>query len=153
MPIAYKFGDAVYIHDVVFNNGAKNVTYPAVIGRLKQHIPHKARFEANNGGHEYADNVDKALREDGVHINVFSKKAPNNQSKLARIIQFAPDIKKFYFLADKYRSKEYREFMQEVTTFVQTGKNLHDDACDSLAMMADEIYHGSNRVEVFRRPF
>lgn len=153
MPIAYKFGDDVYIHDVVFNNGAKNVTYPAVIGRLKQHIPNKARFEANNGGHEYADNVDKALREDGVHINVFSKKAPNNQSKLARIIQFAPDIKKFYFLADKYRSKEYREFMQEVTTFVQTGKNLHDDACDSLAMMADEIYHGSNRVEVFRRPF
>ena len=153
MPIAYKFGDDVYIHDVVFNNGAKNVTYPVVIGRLKQHIPNKARFEANNGGHEYADNVDKALREDGVHINVFSKKAPNNQSKLARIIQFAPDIKKFYFLADKYRSKEYREFMQEVTTFVQTGKNLHDDACDSLAMMADEIYHGSNRVEVFRRPF
>lgn len=153
MPIAYKFGDDVYIHDVVFNNGAKNVTYPVVIGRLKQHIPNKARFEANNGGHEYADNVDKALREDGVHINIFSKKAPNNQSKLARIIQFAPDIKKFYFLADKYRSKEYREFMQEVTTFVQTGKNIHDDACDSLAMLADEIYHGISRVEVFARPW
>lgn len=153
MPIAYKFGDDVYIHDVVFNNGAKNVTYPVVIGRLKHHIPNKVRFEANNGGHEYADNVDKALREDGIHINVFSKKAPNNQSKLARIIQFAPDIKKFYFLADKYRSKEYREFMQEVTTFVQTGKNLHDDGCDSLAMMADEIYHGSNRVEIFKKPW
>lgn len=153
MPIAYKFGDAVYVHDVVFNRGAKNVTYPVVIGRLKHHIPNKARFEANNGGHEYADNVDKALREDGIHINVFSKKAPNNQSKLARIIQFAPDIKKFYFLADKHRSKEYREFMEEVTTFVQTGKNVHDDACDSLAMLADEIFHGSNRVEIFKKPW
>ena len=153
MPVVYKYGDDVYIHDVVFNRGAKNVTYPAVIGRLKQHIPHKARFEANNGGHEYADNVDKALREDGVHINVFSKKAPNNQSKLSRIIQFAPDIKKFYFLSDKHRSKEYREFMQEVTTFVQTGKNVHDDACDSLAMVADEIYRGSNRIEIIKRPW
>ena len=153
MPILYKFGADVYVHDVVFNRGDKTITYPVVVGRLKHHHPHKARFEANNGGHEYADNVDKELRKDGVHINVFSRKAPNNQSKLARIIQFAPDIKRFYFLADRYRSKEYREFMREVTTFVQTGKNPHDDACDSLAMAADEIYHGNGIVEVFKRPF
>ena len=153
MPIIYKYGEDVYVHDVVFNRGDKTVTYPVVIGRLKQHLPHKARFEANNGGHEYADNVDKELRVGGVHMNVFSRKAPNNQSKLARIIQFAPDIKKFYFLGEKYRSKEYREFMQEVTTFVQTGKNIHDDACDSLAMVADELYHGTGRFEIFKRPF
>ena len=153
MPILYKFGADVYVHDVVFNRGDKTITYPVVVGRLKHHHPHKARFEANNGGHEYADNVDKELRKDGVHINVFSRKAPNNQSKLARIIQFAPDIKRFYFLADRYRSKEYREFMREVTTFVQTGKNPHDDACDSLAMAADEIYHGNGIIEIFKRPF
>ena len=153
MPVLYKFGADVYVHDVVFNRGDKTITYPVVIGRLKHHHPHKARFEANNGGHEYADNVDKELRKDGVHINVFSRKAPNNQSKLARIIQFAPDIKRFYFLADRHRSKEYREFMREVTTFVQTGKNQHDDACDSLAMAADEIYHGSGIIEIFKRPF
>lgn len=153
MPIVYKYGEDVYIHDVVFNKGSKNITYPVVIGRLKQHLPHKARFEANNGGHEYADNVDRALRDEGIHMNVFSKKAPTNQSKLARIIQFAPDIKKFYFLSDKHRSKEYREFMQEVTTFVQTGKNVHDDACDSLAMVADEIYRGVGKVSIFQRPF
>ena len=153
MPIAYIYGDAVYIHDVVFNNGDKTITYPAVIGRLKQHHPHRVRFEANNGGHEYADHVDRELRNDGVHINIFSKSAPNKQSKLARIIQFAPDIKKFYFLADKYRSKEYRAFMREVTLFVQTGKNPHDDAPDSLAQLADELYHGSAIVTVFKRPF
>lgn len=153
MPIVYKFGEDVYIHDVVFNKGDKSVTYPVVIGRIKQHLPHKARFEANNGGHEYADNVDKALRKDGVHIHVFSKKAPSSQSKLARIVQFAPDIKRFYFLGTKYRSKEYREFMREVTTFVQTGKNPHDDAADSLAMVADELYHGTASVSVVKRPF
>ena len=153
MPIAYKYGEDVYIHDVVFNKGDKSVTYPVVIGRIKLHLPHKARFEANNGGHEYADNVDKALRKDGIHIHVFSKKAPSSQSKLARIVQFAPDIKRFYFLGTKYRSKEYREFMREVTTFVQTGKNPHDDAADSLAMVADELYHGTASVSVVKRPF
>ena len=152
MPVAYIYGNDVYIHDVVFNNGDKTITYPVVIGRLKFHSTHKVRFEANNGGHEYADNVDKELRKAGVHMNIFSKKAPNNQSKLARIIQFAPDIKKWYFLANKYRSKEYRAFMNEVTTFVQTGKNPHDDAPDSLAMLADELYHGGTKIEVFKRP-
>ena len=153
MLFAYIYGEDVYIHDVIFNRGDKNVTYPIVIGKMKQHIPHRGRFEANNGGSEYASYVDDALRKDGVHINIFSKRAPSNQSKLARIIQFAPDIKKFYFLADKYRSKEYREFMREVTTFVQTGKNPHDDSVDSLSQLADELYHGKTKVMIFDRFF
>lgn len=153
MPFAYKFGDKVYIHDVIFNQGDKTVTYPVVIGRTQQHTLHHARFEANNGGSEYADHVDDELRKNGYRMNITSRKAPNTQSKLARIIQFAPDIKKFYFLDDKHRSKEYRAFMREVTTFVQTGKNPHDDACDSLAMLADEIYHGGTKTWVFQRPF
>ncbi len=153
MPFAYMYGDEIYIHDVVFNNGDKTTTYPAVIGRCKQHTPHKVRFEANNGGAEYADHVDEELRKDGVRINISSQKAPNNQSKLARIIQMAPDIKKFYFIDEKHRSKEYRAFMREVTTFVQTGKNLHDDAADSLAQLADEIFNGGTKIEVFKRPF
>lgn len=153
MPFAYIFGDSVYVHDVIFNKGDKEVTYPVVIGRTKQHMPHRERYEANNGGAEYADHVDEELRKVGVHINITSRRAPNNQSKLARIIQFAPDIKRFYFLDEKHRSKEYREFMREVTTFIQTGRNQHDDACDSLAQLADELYHGGTKIEVFKRPF
>lgn len=152
MPFAYIYGDAVYIHDVIFSNGDKEVTYPLVVGKTKQHLPHTERFEANNGGTEYADKVDELLRKDGVHINIYSRRAPNTQSKLARIIQFAPDIRKFYFVAPKYQSGDYKRFMSEVTTFVQTGKNAHDDACDSLAQLADELYHGVAKVEVFRRP-
>lgn len=157
MPFAYVYGDEVYIHDVIFNNGDKEVTRPVVIGRILQNKPYKVRFEANNGGHEYADIVDAGLREKGFHTNISAKKAPSSNKsargmgKVARIIQFSPDIKKFYFLADKYRSREYRAFMREVTTFVQTGNNLHDDACDSLAMLADELVHGRVRYEVVDR--
>ena len=153
MPFAYQYGDSVYIHDWVFNQGDKTVTRPVVIGRTKQHMPHRERFEANNGGHEYADVVDSELRGQGIHINVSSRKAPNTQSKIARIIQFAPDIKRFFFLDEKHRSREYQAAMTELTTFVQTGKNPHDDAPDSLAMLADELFHGGSKVEVFRRPW
>ena len=43
--------------------------------------------------------------------------------------------------------------MREVTTFTVTGKNPHDDAPDSLAMLADELYNGMAKVEIGRRPY
>ena len=161
MPFSWVCGtDGVYIGDVIFNRGDKTVTQPAVIGKTKIHMPHKERYEANNGGGEYADKIDESLRKDGIHINITARKAPNNQSKIGRIIQYSPDIKKFYFLKDgkdedgnPYRSKEYQAFMDELTTFSQTGKNPHDDAADSLAMLADELLHGNARVEIGTRPF
>jgi predicted phage terminase large subunit-like protein len=161
MPFAEVFGaDAVYIKDVIFNRGDKKVTQPIVVGRTKIHLPHKERFEANNGGGEYADAIDQKLRADGVHVNITARRAPNTQSKMGRIIQFSPDIKNFYFLragrdenGKPYRSEEYQAFMDELCTFSQMGKNPHDDAPDSLAMMADELLHGSARVEVGPRPF
>lgn len=153
MPFAYVYGSDVYIHDVIFNKGDKTVTRPLVVGRTKQHMPYRERFEANNGGDEYADKVDEELRKDGVRINIYSKKAPTTQSKLGRIIQFAPEIKRFHFLAEKHQSKEYRAFMNEVTMFTVTGKNAHDDAPDSLAMLADELFNGLARVEVGKRPW
>lgn len=151
MPFAYIYGTDIYIHDMIFNTGDKDVTRPIVVGRTKLHMPHKERFEANNGGHEYADIVDELLREDGIHINITHRKAPTNQSKMSRIIQSAPDIKRFYFIDEKNRNKEYRAFMKELTSFVQTGKNKHDDAPDSLAMLAEFIFKGGCKVDIFQR--
>lgn len=154
MPFAFQYGDDVYIHDVIFNRGDKTVTQPVVVGRSKVHLPHKERFEANNGGAEYADTIDQNLRKDGVRINITSRRAPNNQSKQGRIIQFSPEIKKFYFIDEKHRTKEYHAFMTELCSYSQVGKNANDDAPDSLAMLADELYHGSTaRVELGKRPW
>ena len=151
MPFAYVYGDAVYIHDVVFNNGDKTVTRPEVIAKMKTHLPHATRFEQNNGGDEYADVVDGELRKDGVRLNITSKKAPTTQSKLSRIIMFAPEIKKMYFIDEKHRTPEYRAFMNELTMFVQTGKNPHDDAPDSLAMLVDFMTGGIARITPIQR--
>ena len=154
MPIAYEYEDgSVYIVDVVFNKGDKTITRPIVVGRIKHHMPHQVVFEANNGGDEYCDAVDSKLRSAGVRINLSHRKAPSNQSKVSRIIQAAPDIKKFYFLDKKHRNPEYAAFMKEVTSFVQIGKNKHDDAPDSLAGLSCIAGNRSGRVEIFQRPF
>lgn len=152
-PIAYVYGDAVLIPDLVFNNGDKTVTRPEVVGKIIQHKINVVRGEANNGGDEYCDVVDSQLRQQGYHCSVRSQRAPSGQSKLSRIIQYAPDIKRFYFLDEKHQSKEYKAFMEQLTMFTQLGKVPHDDAPDSLAQLADELYNGISKIEPVKRPF
>lgn len=152
-PIAYVYGDAVFIPDLVFNNGDKTVTRPEVVGKIIQHKINVVRGEANNGGDEYCDVVDSQLRQQGYHCSVRSQRAPSGQSKLSRIIQYAPDIKRFYFLDEKHQSREYKAFMEQVTMFTQLGKVPHDDAPDSLAQLADELYNGISKIEPVKRPF
>lgn len=152
-PIAYVYGEAVFIPDLVFNNGDKTVTRPEVVGKIIQHKINVVRGEANNGGDEYCDVVDSQLRQQGYHCSVRSQRAPSGQSKLSRIIQYAPDIKRFYFLDEKQQSKEYKAFMEQVTMFTQLGKVPHDDAPDSLAQLADELYNGISKIEPVKRPF
>lgn len=152
-PIAYVYGDAVFIPDLVFNNGDKTVTRPEVVGKIIQHKINVVRGEANNGGDEYCDVVDGQLRQQGYHCSVRSQRAPSGQSKLSRIIQYAPDIKRFYFLDERHQSKEYKAFMEQVTMFTQLGKVPHDDAPDSLAQLADELYNGISKIEPVKRPF
>ena len=43
--------------------------------------------------------------------------------------------------------------MNELTGFSFTVKNLHDDAADSLAMLADYLSNGIKSVSVGKRPF
>ena len=152
-PIAYVYNGSVFIPDVVFNNGDKTVTKPETVGKIIQHKLNTYRGEANNGGDEYCDSIDSMLRQQGYHCSVRSQRAPSGQSKLSRIIQYAPDIKRFYFLDEKHQSKEYKAFMEQVTMFTQLGKVPHDDAPDSLAQLADELYNGISKIEPIKRPF
>lgn len=152
-PIAYVYNGSVFIPDVVFNNGDKTVTKPETVGKIIQHKLNTYRGEANNGGDEYCDSIDSMLRQQGYHCSVRSQRAPSNQSKLSRIIQYAPDIKRFYFLDEKHQSKEYKAFMEQLTMFTQLGKVPNDDAPDSLAQLADELYNGISKIEPVKRPF
>lgn len=154
MPIAYVYGQDVYVHDWIFDKRDKSATKPRVVGKILQHKVKMGRTEANNGGDEYSDDVYRILRsEHGYSINMSHKKAPTNMAKLTRIEQYAPDIKRFYFRADSCRDEDYRRAMNELTGFSYTTKNLHDDAPDSLAMLADYLSSGIKTVSIGRRPF
>lgn len=154
MPVAYVYGQDVYIHDWVFDRRDKSVTKPRVIAKILSHKVKMGRTEANNGGEEYSDDVYRILRQEyGYSINMAHKKAPTNMAKLTRIEQHAPTIRQFYFRDSNCRDDDYRKAMNELTGFSFTTKNIHDDAADSLAMMADYLFNGQKFVTVAKRPF
>ena len=152
MPICYCFGDACYVHDVVFSNLDKTVTQPLVIAALKKHLPHVVQFEANNGGSEYCSTIDDNLRKDNIRLNLTSRKAPSNMNKIARIVQVAPEIKRMYFIAHDHAPEQYREFMRWLCTFTIVGKNEHDDAPDSLAMVVNAMKYNFGVVTISHSP-
>lgn len=158
MPFGNAFGGddgPVYISDWIFNKGDKYTTKPLVVAKTMQHQPNMVRAEANNGGDEYAEDIDRLLREQGFKTNVTWAKASNQVSKMAKIIQYAPDIKRrFYFLKPELRSEEYQAAIDELTTFVQIGKNEHDDAPDGLVQLLQLIDGGIiGKAEAAKNPF
>lgn len=154
MPVAFVYGQNVYIHDWIFDKRDKSCTKPRVVAKILQHRIKMGRTEANNGGDEYSDDVYRILRQEhGYSINMSHKKAPTNMAKLTRIEQHAPTIREFYFRSDKCRDEDYRRAMNELTGFSFTVKNLHDDAADSLAMLVDYLSNGIKTVSIGKRPF
>lgn len=149
MPVGaeYENGD-VYIFDWVFNRGAKEVTLPLVQGRIIANKIRQINFEANNGGHMYRQYIDEKLKAEGYKCSTSDTKAPGNMEKMSKIIAYSGDIKrKFIFLEPKKRSKEYQAAMDELTMYVQVGKNEHDDAPDSLAQL-ERFIEGKALAEV-----
>ena len=144
MPFGKAFGSRddgpVYIPDWIFNPSDKYVTKPLVTAKCLQNEPNMVKFEADNGGDEYAESIDSLLQEQGFKTNVSWKKASNKMGKLAKIIQYAPDIKRrFYFLKPELQSQEYKKAMEELMMFVQVGSNPHDDAADGLVQLLQLI--------------
>jgi len=152
-PIIYWYGDVGYVHDWVFNRGAKNITQPLIVAAYHRHKIIKARFEANAGGDVYADNIREQLKKIGDRPYIYSKRADTKMGKMARIQRDAPDIKKMlYFRNDKKRGKEYDAAMNELTRYTITASKQHDDAPDSLSMAVDEHLNGISELMVVDRP-
>lgn len=157
MPFGKLFGSVddgpIYIPDWIFNKGDKYVTKPLVVAKTLQHKPNMERFEANNGGDEYAEDIDRLLREQGFKTNISWAKASNQVGKMAKIIQYAPDIKRrFRFLKPELQSDEYKDAMEELGMLTQVGKNEHEDSADGLVQLFQLIDEGNAKTTIINSP-
>lgn len=153
-PIGVRYDDDIYIVDVVFTNTDKTKSQPMVVQKLMKHNVTQLQIEANKTQASFGDEVNKMLKDKGYRCLLTRKAAGSDKAKWERIWESAPDIREnFIFLDSNYRDKDYNLFMQQVFSFKIEGKNKHDDAPDSLAMLSSMIYKSKRKVEVFARPF
>lgn len=151
-PIIYWFGDTGYVHDWVFSAGDKTVTQPLVCAAyIRNNVP-RARVEANIGGTEYAEEIDKSLRNCGYRMSLQCQRASTKYGKMDKIVRWCSDIKShLVFRSDKARGEMYDKAMNELCRVAMDVKKQHDDAPDSLAMAMDYRFNGLCTVQILER--
>jgi hypothetical protein len=134
----------VYLEDVTFNKFPKERTIPQTAQLIQRHNPYACYWEAKQDGTaSYPEAVEKELQKIGVHtsINKMTGKSPTGTSnKLARLIQWSGDVKKFYFRKHGFRSAEYNAFMNNLREISVEGKAKNDDSADALSLACQIIY-------------
>ncbi|MGL4107255.1 phage terminase large subunit [Clostridium sp. LP20] len=136
-PVGLIYGKDVYVKDVVFTQEPVEISEPLVAGAIIRNKVEAARFEANNGGHQYSRNIRRLIEGESDCV-VISKM--NMQNKETRILMESGYVKEhFYFLdtEDIEPGSDYDRFFRELTSYMRLGKNPHDDATDSITGLSE----------------
>ena len=154
-PVCFQYEDTVYVVDVVYTDGDKRESIPALAKAVQKWEVSTMQIEANKMTEGYADELQQFMRQNNIYCTVLTKPAANNVSKEQRIFDRAPEIREsFVFLEHGQRPKRYQQFMDNVFSFTIMKRNKHDDAPDSLAMAASMVFrYQNNYVHTFRRVF
>ena len=155
MPIAYIYGEDVFIEDCVFDNSTPEHTKPECAKKLVDHKVGVATFESNNAGSYFARDVEELVKKMGGRVSIRTRRTISN--KQTRIEMASDGILKHFYFKDKslYKpSDQYGQMIRELVTYTRTGKVKHDDSPDGLSLLENEIRNLTwGKVEVFKRPF
>lgn len=137
-----------YITDVIYTDDSNKKTIPLQAKKIIEHKPKESKFESNNAGGVFADQVDKILEEKN-HIITAVTKFHQKENKEARILNNATIVQD-RILFPKGWNVKYPAFHYAVTRFMKLfRKNKHDDAPDTLTMIAENINKVLS-VEIFK---
>ena len=139
-PFARVYGDRIFITDVVFTKDPVEVTEPRLIQMILDEKCDKIRIESNNGGRIFGKNIRVGLQKKKHKCEVQTKATTSN--KATRILMRSGWIKKhviFRHEHDIVKGSDYDRFMKGLTGYKKEGGNKHDDAPDSLTILAEYI--------------
>lgn len=159
-PIAYQYGNDIYVEDVLFENkfGGDDYIRPKVRDIIMKHKVQKVGIEKNNGGDFFSTLVEKDLKEKGYRCNITTHNAPTNKSKCDRILACQNEIKGIASESNTYRiffkgkenksvSKQYLRALQQLNNWNQNPsaqRKQHDDFPDSLAGLITNVLGGKS---------
>jgi predicted phage terminase large subunit-like protein len=124
-----------YLLDVYFTARGMEVTEEEVPVQISKHCPEWVRIESNNGGRGFARNVEKKCREMGNYKTAFDW-YHQTENKEVRIFTKAAEVQNMVYYPEGW-DLMWPEFYSQVTGYMATGKNKHDDAPDTLTMLVE----------------
>lgn len=136
-----------YIIDWVHDKRTVKFTIPKICDAIEKYNITEIRFEKNNGGNLFMEDVkDELLRRNYLRCRCYEKPAPVKIHKEEKIKAYSDWVKdNFIFLMPNRvitsneafkRSEDYEKAMLEVSMFTAEGKNSHDDSPDALTQLA-----------------
>lgn len=155
MPVAYIYGNDIYIDACICNDGKPEVVDELIAQLLLERKVQMCEFETNGAGWSIAERVRDEIVANGGITKITTRYTTAN--KETKIIANSPYVKANFLFKDKTvigTDREYRRMMQFLTSYTMKGKNKHDDVPDGMAILALFIqsYFFKN-VEAFTRPF
>ncbi len=154
-PVFYQYGTDFYLDAIICDKGKVEVVQERVAQLLFDRKVKMCRIESNRGGTIFAQNVEKRIKELGGMTSIQTRWTQTN--KETRIQVNSSMVKAHVLFKDEsyYASnREYREAMQQLTSYSMMGKNKHDDVPDCLAMFVDwQMSDRTNTVQILKRPF
>lgn len=155
MPVAYIYGNEVYIVDVVFDNSGTEYTKPECANMLIKHNVKTVVFESNSAGEYFGRDVMQIVKDQGGRCS--DRYKFNCANKITRMENARDNIIRDYRFLDESlyeRNSQYGRFMRELKQMTRSGKVKHDDAPDSLALLENEMRVGiKNSVGAVVNPF
>ena len=153
LPVAYIYGDDVFIEDCVFSNATPEHTKPECANMLMKHKVSQCTFESNNAGEYFARDVEQLIKQAGGRVGIRTKRTISN--KTTRIENASTNILQHFYFKDRSKydmNSEYGQMIKELVTYTRNGKVKHDDSPDGLSLLENEIRHMSaSKVEVIQR--
>ena len=157
MPIVYQYGQKFYVEDVLCENYAPNIVEINLVNKICKWNPHMIRFESNVAGGKLASDIQNAVKEKDCRTRIETKWT--QQNKETKILVEAPWVMAHCIFKDESvlhgdENREYRKFMQLLTSYSLEGKNKHDDAPDAMAQLSQYIQSFTgNKIQIVRRMF
>ena len=157
MPIFYQYGNKFYLEDVLFENYAPDIVETNIVEKLCKWNPHMGRFESNVAGGKLASTVQEKIKARECRTKIETKWT--QQNKETKILVEAHWVMEHCIFKDETvlrgdEWREYRKFMQALTSYSLEGKNKHDDAPDAMAQFSQYVQgFAGNKIQIVRRMF
>lgn len=139
-PFGSVFGERIFITDVVFTKDPVEVTEPRLAQTILDTKCDQMRIESNNGGRIFSNGVRKIVVAHKGKCEIQAR--PTTKNKETRILMKSGWIKKHCVFLDETEYKtgsDYANFIKGLTRYKREGGNKHDDAPDSMTILAEFV--------------